>query len=69
MTGNVEIIGENNAATFCFKNCDLFTRSVLHLNDTHIEIAENLELVEMYHYNLIEYSDNYSDTAGSFYHF
>ena len=52
---------------FCFKN-DQFTRSIVHLNDTHIETAENLQLV-MNHYSLIEYSDNYQDTIGSLYHF
>ena len=33
-----------------------------HLNDEHVETAENL-VTNLY--NLIEYSDNYSDTTGS----
>ena len=36
--------------------------------DTHIETAEDLELV-MKHYNLIEYFDNYPDSVGSLYQF
>ena len=59
MTGNVKIIGGGQ---------DPFTRSVIHVNDTHIETAENLELV-IKHYNLIQYSDNYQDTVGSLYQF
>ena len=33
-----------------------------HLNDEHVETAENL-VTNLY--NLIEYSDNYSETTGS----
>ena len=68
VTGNVQIIGPNNDTRFCFKGPSPFTRSVIHLNDTHIETAENLELI-IKHYNLIEYSDNYQDTVGSLYQF
>ena len=68
VTCNAKIIGGNNINTrFCFKDTP-FTRSVIHLNETHIETAENLELVMTY-YNLIEYSDNYQDTVGSLYQF
>ena len=68
ITGDVKVVGENNVNTrFCYKNTP-FIRSVLHLNDTHIETAERIELV-MKHYNLIEYSDNYQDTIGSLYQF
>ena len=67
LTGDVKIIGENVNSRFCFKNTPV-SRSVLHLNDAHIETAENLELV-MKHYNLIEYSDNSQDTVGSLYQF
>ena len=35
-----------------------------HMNNIFVDIAENLDLaIPMY--NLIEYSDNYSDTSGS----
>ena len=66
-TGDIKIIGGNDNTRLPFKN-NLFTRSVVHLNDTHIETAENLQLV-MNHSNSVEYSDNYQDTAGSLYHF
>ena len=45
-----------------FKTCAPFTRCVTH------EAAENLEII-MPMYNLIEYSDNYSDSSGSLYQF
>ena len=68
MTGNAKIVSEKIINTrFCFKNTS-FTRCVIHLNDTHNETAEKLELV-IKHYNLIEYSDNYQDTVGSLYQF
>ena len=56
MTGDIKIAvvaADNNVA---FKNCASFTRCVTHLNDEHIETAENLDII-MPMYNLIEYSD------------
>ena len=35
-----------------------------HINNVFVGITENLDLA-MPMYNLIEYSDNYSDTSGS----
>ena len=63
MIGNVKIINENANIKFCFKRISPSTRSVLYINDTHVETAENLQLV-MKHYNLLEYSENYQDTVG-----
>ena len=60
VTGNVKIVGGAANTRFCFKDGP-FT-------DTHIETAENLQLV-MKHYNLTEYSDNHQDTVGSLYQF
>ena len=51
-----------------FKNCSPFTRCVTHINNEHIDTAENLGII-MPMYNLIEYSDNYSDTSGSSWQF
>ena len=45
-----------------FKNCAPFTNCVIHINDEHVDNADNLDIV-MAMYNLIEYSDNYSDTS------
>ena len=51
-----------------FKNCAPFARCVIHINDKHIETAENLNILIPI-YNLLEYSDNYSDTSGILYQF
>ena len=64
VTGDIKVVGGNNNTSICFKNCSPFTRPVIHLNDEHVETAENLNLV-MNLYNLIEYSDNYEQTSGS----
>ena len=68
MAGDIKVVGGNNNANIAFKNCHAFIRSVIHLNDEHIDTAENLDLT-MNLYNLIEYSDNYSDTTASLYHY
>ena len=47
-----------------FKNCAPFTKCIFHINDEHVDNADNLDIVMTMH-NLIEYSDNYSDTSGS----
>ena len=59
------VAGDTNVA---FKNCAQFTRCVTHINDEHVETAENLDII-MPMYNLIEYSDNYSNSSGSLYQF
>ena len=68
MTGDIKIVdiaGDTNAA---FKNCAPFTRCATHINDEHIETAENLDII-MPMYNLIEYLDNNSDSSGSLWQF
>ena len=57
ITGNIAIVNGDNNTLVAFKNCSLFTRCVTHINDGHIETADNLDLV-MNLYNLIEYLDN-----------
>ena len=47
-----------------FRNCAPFTKCVTDINDEHFDHADNPDIV-MPMYNLIEYSDNYSDTSGS----
>ena len=66
MTGKVADFATNTNVTF--KNCAPFTRCVTHINDEHVEIAENLNII-MSMYNLIEYSANYADSSGSLYQF
>ena len=48
-----------------FKNCAPFTKCITKTNRTSINYSEDLDLV-MLMYNLLEYSSNCSDTAGSF---
>ena len=57
-------MGGANNTEVCFKFCNAFTRSVIHLNDEHIETAENLNLTTNL-YNLVEYSDKYEQSSGS----
>ena len=59
--------GDENTK-LALKNCGIFTRSVIHLNDEHIETADNLNLVTGL-YNMIEYSDNFSDSTASLHHY
>ena len=60
MTEDIKVTNIGADTNVAFKNCAPITRCVTHINDEHIETAENL-------YNLIEYSDNYSDSSGSLY--
>ena len=48
-----------------FKNCAPFTNFISEITNTQIDSAKDIEIV-MLMYNLIEYSDNYSKTSGSF---
>ena len=68
MTGDIRIADVAANTNVAFKNCIPFTRCVTHINDEHVEIAENLDIV-MPMCNLIEYSDNYADSSGSLYQF
>ena len=51
-----------------FKNCEQFTKCITKFDGKTIDDAENLDLV-LPMYNWIEYSPNYSETAGSFWFF
>ena len=75
-------IGNDNDSTIKFETkvikpnlCDYSDVYILvtfilatHINDEHVENAENLDII-MPMYNLIEYSDNYADSAGSLHQF
>ena len=45
------------------KNCAPFTKCITHINDEHADNADNLDII-MPMYNLIEYSDNHSDSSS-----
>ena len=47
-----------------FKNCAPFTNCISKINNTQIDNAEYIDIV-MSMYNVIEYSNNYSETSGS----
>ena len=48
-----------------FKNCAPFTNCISEINNTQIDNAKDIDIV-MPMYNLIEYSDNYAKTTGSY---
>ena len=68
VTGDIKATGGNANTKVTFKNCAPFTRCLTHINDENIDTAENLDII-MPMYNLIQYSDNYSDTSGSLWQF
>ena len=61
MTGDIKVAGIAANTNVAFENCGPFTRCVTHINDEHVETAENLDII-IPMYNLIEYSDNYADS-------
>ena len=68
MTGDVKVTNIGADTNIAFKNCVPFTRCVTHINEEHVETTENFDII-MSMYNLIEYSDNYSNSSGSLYQF
>ena len=66
MTGDIKVADVAANTNIAFKNCALFTRCVTYINDEHVETGENLDII-MPMNNLIEYSDNCSDSSGSLY--
>ena len=56
------MVGANAAAAF--KNCAPFITCKAHINNVFVDRDENLDIA-MPMYNLIEYSNNYSDTLGN----
>ena len=51
-----------------FKNCAPFTNCISEINNMQTDNAEDIDIV-MPMYNLIEYSDNYAKTTGSFWQY
>ena len=68
MTGDIKVPDVASNTNVAFKNCAHFKRCVTHINDEHVETAENLGIV-MTMYSLVEYSDNYADSSVSLYQF
>ena len=68
MAGDIKVADVAANTNVVFKNCAPFTRCVTHINDEHVETAENLDIV-MPMYNLIEYFDNYAGSSRNLYQF
>ena len=68
VTGDIKVADVAANTNVAFKNCVPFTRCVTPINDEHVETAEYLYII-MPMYNLIGFSDNYSDSYGSLYQF
>ena len=62
LTGDITATDGSENTRVAFKNCAPFTKCVACINDEHVDSANNLDII-MPMYNLIEYSDNYSDTS------
>ena len=68
VTCNITATPNNAATQVVFKNCAPFEKCRTEINETFIDEVTHINIT-MPMYNLIEYSDNYSDTSGSLWHF
>ena len=68
VTGNTAIVRADDNTKVAFKNCAPFRKCRTEINKTFTDEAEHINIA-MPMYNLIEYSDNYSDTSGSLWQF
>ena len=66
--GTIRAAAADANTRLALKNCALFTKCNLEINDEHVDTAENLD-IEMPMYNLIEYSDNYQDSSAALYQY
>ena len=64
VTGNINVTGGDNNTKVALKNCAPFKDCRTEINYTFVDYADFINIA-MPMYNLIEYSDNYSDTSGS----
>ena len=67
VTGNITLAADDNTDV-AFKNCAPFSTYTTKINDIFVEEANNI-YIAMPMYNLIEYSNNYSDMSGSLWQF
>ena len=63
VTGDITV-NANNDTDVAFRNCAICSIWKTEINDVFIGQANHIYIV-IHTYNLIEYSDNYSDTSGS----
>ena len=64
----ISVTGGDANTKVAFKNCSLFRKCRTEINETFVDDAQHINIA-MPMYNLIEYSDNYSDTSGSLWQF
>ena len=64
VTGNITATPNNATTQVIFKDCAPFEKFRTEINETFIDEADFINIT-MLMYNLIEYSDNYSNTSGS----
>ena len=67
VTGNITVTA-NNDTNVAFKNCASFSTCETVINDVFVDEVNRI-YIKMPMHNLIEYSNNYSDTSGSLWHF
>ena len=68
VTGNIAVTGGIVNTKVAFKNCSPFNKCRKEINGTFVDEADFINTA-MPMYNLIEYSDNYSDTSRSLWQF
>ena len=68
VTGNINVTGGDNNTKVAFKNCAPFEKCSTEIDGTLVDETDFINIT-MPMYNLIEYSDNYSDTSGSLWDF
>ena len=64
MAGDTTVTGGNANIKVAFKNCAPFNKYRTEINGVFVYEADFINIA-MSMYNLIEYSDNYSDSSGS----
>ena len=63
-TADAGAAANNTNKKVIFKSCAPFKDCISKINNTQVDNATDINIV-MPMYNLIEYSDNYSETSGS----
>ena len=63
-TAAADADANNTNKKVIFNNCAPFTNVISKINNTQVDLTKDIDTV-MPMYNLIEYSDNYSETSGS----
>ena len=68
VTGNIIVTGGDANTGVAFKHCAPFKECRTEINEIFVNDAKHINIA-MPMYNLIEHSDNYSDTSGSLWQF